>query len=97
MVWNTVAAFSGADNCAAILYDFGRSRHAFDGLIEILIQRVARIRSDHDIEQLVHTAHGVLTRTLTRGGVFLKQVTAESGRDLLIAVQCNVEGKIHSR
>src|SRR5215471_19969327 len=97
MVWNAVPAFGRADDRAAPLHYFGGSGHSFYGLIEILIERIARICGDHNIEWFIHTAHRVLTRNTTCGGVLLKQVAGESCRDLLIAVECDIEGKIYTR
>src|SRR5262249_18815883 len=55
-----------------------------------------RIRCDDDIERLIYTAHRILTRNITCGGMFLKQIAGKSGCDLLIAVECDIESKIHA-
>ena len=95
-----VAAFGGAHDRAAALHDFGRSRHAFHRLVQVLIQRIAGVRREHHVEGRAHLAHGVALRRGARRAMLGEQLSGKDGGDLLRAVQRHVHGEVdagHSR
>src|SRR5262245_35068412 len=96
MIRNAVPAFGGADDRAALLYDLGSGGHAFHRLVKILIEWVAGVRGDDDIERLIDATHCVFARQQACGTMFLKQISSESCSDLLIAIECDIERKVHS-
>src|SRR5262245_7321968 len=96
MVRNAVTTFGSADDGAAGFHDLRRSGHSLDGLIEVLIQRVAGVRRHDDIEWLIYASHGILTSQLARCCMFLKKFTGKSGSNQLVAIERDVEGKVHA-
>jgi hypothetical protein len=89
-----VAALGGADDRAALLDDRGRRGHALDRLVEVLVERVAGVARDHDVEGLGHRAHGRGARRGARGRVHGPQLARERRDDALLAVEDHVEREV---
>ena len=50
VVGEAVAAFGRAHDRAALAHDLRGGRHALDRLVEVLVEREARVRREHDVE-----------------------------------------------
>src|SRR5262249_14928294 len=94
VIRNAIAAFGGTNDNTAALDDLGRGRHPFDGLVEILIERVSRVRRYDDVKWPIDASHNTPARELASCGMFLKQVTRKSSCDLLIAIQRDIKSEI---
>src|SRR3546814_3629023 len=50
VVWYPVPALCRADDRAALFDDFGGRGHALYGLVEVLVERKAGVRGQHDVK-----------------------------------------------
>ena len=87
MCGKAVAAFSGADDRAAALDDLCRRRHPFDSLIEVLIERISRVRRQHEIEGRGDLPHGCSFGVGAGGAVLGEGVTIGAGNVLTRGVR----------
>src|SRR5206468_5200546 len=72
VIGNSVAAFGGANDCSALSDNLRRGGHSFHRLIQVLVERISRIRRYHHVERPGHLTHGILCCGGTGSGMFLK-------------------------
>lgn len=91
----SVAAFGNHDDDAARLARAFGGGHAFDGLIDVLVERIAAVCRDDDIRrlglaaaQLADEAHAGLVRRV--------QIAAERADDFFFGVEHDIEDKFQS-
>ena len=96
VVGQPIAALGGADDRAAGADDFSRRGHPLHGLVEVLVERVAAVRGDDDVERRIDGPHGLLARDGTRGGVHGERLPSERARDLFRVVKEDVEREVHA-
>ena len=94
VVGEAVAALGGADDRAARLDDLGRSRHALHRLVEVLVEREAGVRRDHDVEAARRPGASPSPGDRASSAVHREQLATEGVRDLLLAVQHHVEREV---
>ena len=69
-----VGAFAGNNDAAAGFDDLRRRAHAFDGLIQVLIKRIAAVGRQHDVVGGRHAGHGCLASKGASGGMAGEQL-----------------------
>ena len=91
MFGDAIPALGRDDDCTTWTDDLRGGAHAFDRLVEVQIQRVARIGSDHDVEWLADWDHSGLAHELAAGRVRQVDVTGKHAGNGFLTVEGDVE------
>ena len=92
-----IRAGSGADDDPIGFHDLGRGRHPLDGLIQVLVEWVATVGRDHDVERLCECLHRRLLDDGTDGLMDGEQFTRLHMRDAAVAVDGDIDAEIDPR
>ena len=90
---NSVGTLRCEDDGSALADNPSRRRHAFDPLIQILVQRESRIGGDHHLEWSIDWLHGRPPHGLASGPVGRGEFPSEDTSDIFPIVQCDIEQK----
>jgi hypothetical protein len=89
----TFAAFAGENDGAAVCDDTCRGAHAFHALVKIHVKGIAAVRSDDDIEGLLHLLHGRFADEFVASAVGFDEIARENAGDLAGFVEGDVQQK----
>ena len=84
-------AFAGEDESSMLLEDARASGHAFDTLVKVEVERVARVGGDDDVEGRFDALHRGLADELVAGLVSLEEIAREDPGQLALFVQGDVQ------
>ena len=94
MIRYAVRAFGRADDRAPLPDNLSGGAHALDGLIQILVQRIAGVGSDNNVKRFIHRVH---CRLLDKPAAFAMRddhVAGKNAGNLFLAVQRHVQHKV---
>ena len=88
---NTLATFTGQEECAARLENARAGAHSFDALVEVLVKRVAAVGGDDHLERSVAMLHRGRSDKCATGLMGGDQVPREDAGDLPLLVKRHVQ------
>ena len=75
-------------------YDLGGRRHALHCLVEVLVEGVAAVRGDDEVEGTVDRLHGLAASLAQAAACIGQDRAAEGARDPLLVVEQDVEREV---
>ncbi len=91
VIGDAVAAGGGHDDRPALAHDARGGAHALDRLVEALVERVAAVGGNDNVERLLDADHGMGAHVFAARLMGGEHVTGEDGRDLLALVEGHIE------
>ena len=88
---DALAALGGEHEESARLEDARAGAHALHALVKVLVERIAGVGGDHDVEGGVHALHGGLPHEVAPGAVGEEEVAGEHAGDVALVVEGDVE------
>src|SRR5581483_3137215 len=83
-------AFGRDDNIAAWFHDLRGGGHAFDGLIQIEVERITAVGCYYDVKGFGDALHSNLARKFATCVVTGIEVACENSGNVQVAVECDV-------
>src|SRR5712691_8310952 len=88
---HAVRALAGDDDAAAGLDDLGGSTHAFDGLVQVLVEWIAAVGGQDDVVRGRHGCHRRRAGKKAARGVAGEQIARKHVGDRVVAIQRHVQ------
>src|SRR3954452_15378378 len=91
MLRQTIGALAGDDDRAARPDNLRRGTDALDRLVEVLVERIDTVGSEHQVVRSRNRGHGGRAGEGAARVMALEQVTGENGRNRVVAIEGDVQ------